>query len=104
MAKKKQQGATLMEMLVMISIIAVLSSMLYPAFVQVKEKAKQTVCIYSQRQLGLALALYIQDNDEGMPSSANWAYGLYPYVHQPRMYLCPDYTGTKSAPRRGRRS
>lgn len=94
-SRHAQQGATLMEMLVVMSVVAVLSSMLYPAFVQVKEKAKQTVCIYNQQQLGAALSQYIQDNDEGLPTAANWAYGLYPYVNQPRMYLCPDYTGTK---------
>lgn len=95
MAKQARRGATLMEMLVMMAVIAILSSMLYPAFVQVKEKAKQSVCAYNERQLGLALAQYGQDNDEALPSATAWAYGLYPYIRQPRMYICPDYTGTK---------
>jgi prepilin-type processing-associated H-X9-DG protein len=84
-----------MELLVMMGVIAVLSSLLFPTFIKVKEKAKQTVCAYNERQLGLALAQYVQDNDEALPAATDWAYGLYPYVQQPRMFLCPDYAGNK---------
>lgn len=94
-AKRTWYGASLVELVVMMAIIAVLSSMLFPAFLQVKEKAKQTVCAFNERQIGLGLAQYVQDNDEAMPTASDWAYGLYPYLQQPRIFLCPDYTGSK---------
>lgn len=92
---KHVRGFSVVELLVMLGVIAMLSSVLFPAFIQVKEQAKRSVCSFNEKQIGLAMLLYIQDNDDMQPAAASWAHGVYSYIHADRVYLCPDYTGTK---------
>jgi len=71
---KGKQGFTLIELLVVIAIIAVLAAILFPVFARAREKARQTTCQSNQRQIGAALAMFVQDHDESFPSSATmWA-------------------------------
>ena len=58
---------TLIELLVVIAIIAVLAAILFPVFASAREKARQTVCLSSCRQIGTALFMYVQDWDEKYP-------------------------------------
>ncbi len=62
-----QRAFTLIELLVVIAIIAVLAAILFPVFSQAREKARAISCLSNQRQIGLALMLYIQDYDERYP-------------------------------------
>jgi prepilin-type N-terminal cleavage/methylation domain-containing protein/prepilin-type processing-associated H-X9-DG protein len=55
---------TLLELLIVIAILAVVSSMLLPALSRAKALGRQTVCRNNLRQLTTAQTLYAQDNDE----------------------------------------
>src|SRR5690349_1198472 len=63
---------TLIELLVVIAIIAILAAILFPVFAQAREKARTAGCLSNEKQIGVALQMYLQDNDEHMPTTCSW--------------------------------
>ena len=68
-------GFTLVELLVVIAIIAILAALLLPTLGRTKEQAKITQCLSNFRQIGLAVHMYVYDNEGTFPLWANmpWA-------------------------------
>ncbi len=56
------RGFTLVELLVVLSIVSLLCAMLMPALGRAKAAARQTVCQSRLRQWGLAFAMYAPEN------------------------------------------
>jgi len=59
-----KKGFTLVELLVVISIIAVLLAIMVPALGKAREAAKTTICKARLRQFGIALRTYGQENND----------------------------------------
>lgn len=60
----KKTGFTLIELLVVIAIIALLLAILIPGLRKAKEIAAAVVCLSNEKQLGVAFALFPQDNQD----------------------------------------
>lgn len=86
---------TLIELLVVIAIIAILAAILFPVFAQAREKARQAACLSNCKQLGTALMMYAQDNDEVLPlvlygSAYSWDQQIMTYVKNTGVFHCPS--------------
>jgi prepilin-type N-terminal cleavage/methylation domain-containing protein/prepilin-type processing-associated H-X9-DG protein len=111
----KREAFTLIELLVVIAIIAILAAILFPAFAQAREKARQTSCSSNLRQLTMGWLQYVQDNDETFPqipcwqddcSSRPWPWWpslVEPYIggkanpDNPGVMKCPDLEASSAA-------
>jgi prepilin-type N-terminal cleavage/methylation domain-containing protein/prepilin-type processing-associated H-X9-DG protein len=58
---------TLIELLVVIGIIAILAGLLLPTMGRAKESARGTACLSNLRQIGVALQLYVDANNQRLP-------------------------------------
>jgi prepilin-type N-terminal cleavage/methylation domain-containing protein/prepilin-type processing-associated H-X9-DG protein len=103
--RSARTGFTLIELLVVIAIIALLAAILLPVFAAAREKARQTSCLNNEKQLGVAIMAYTQDNDERMPipygsgaSQLGWAGRIYPYVKSIGSFKCPDDSTVGAVP------
>jgi len=66
-SRRKESAFTLVELLVVLAIIAVLAGLLLPVFSKAKEAGRATACLSNLRQVGIALQLYTQDNNNRLP-------------------------------------
>ena len=59
---------TLIELLVVIAIIAILAALILGPVTRSKEAAKGAACISNLRQIGIALQLYVDANNQRLPT------------------------------------
>ena len=72
--RNHQAGFTLVELLVVISIVTLLAAILLPALSLARGKAEEVVCLNNLKQLQICAKLYSQDNDFFLPPNRNVYY------------------------------
>lgn len=101
-SRSSWRAFTLVELLIVISIITILAGMLFPVLARARNRARQTACLSNERQIGLALLQYSQDWDESFPcgtqfaTGQGWAGQAYPYVRNANIFRCPEDPGNRS--------
>lgn len=103
MARRK--AFTLIELLVVIAIIAILAAILFPVLAQARIAGKKAVSLSNMRQVGLAMRMYMDDNNQMTPTlyyyDANnlsvpstqgfyyWPLLVLNYTKNEDIFLCP---------------
>lgn len=90
-----RKGFTLIELLVVIAIIAILAAILFPVFIRAQQNARTTKCLAHGRQLGEAMMLYLDDNNNRFPSRASSAM-LAAFSGYTWQYDWPGKTGVET--------
>lgn len=85
-----RRGFTLLEVLTVISIIAVLASILFPVFARARESARKRTCQSNLQQIAAALHLYAQDNGGRFPRRNNDFSPVLPYTKSRSVFFCPS--------------
>jgi prepilin-type N-terminal cleavage/methylation domain-containing protein/prepilin-type processing-associated H-X9-DG protein len=97
----EKSGFTLIELLVVIAIIAILASMLLPALGKAKARALTIQCANQLRQLGVAMQLYGDDENNLLPAAHGvvtwtnlnpvaWSRPLVSYYQTTNLLRCPS--------------
>lgn len=95
--KQAPRAFTLIELLVVIAIIAILAAILFPVFSQAKAAAKKSADLSNFNQIGKAIMLYANDNDDcsmvvDHEAGYGWYEPLYPYVKSNDVFRTPAYS------------
>jgi competence protein ComGC len=100
----KRRGATLLELLVVISMIGMLITILIPSLSRSMDLANDTICKHNLREIYSSLEMYRTENDGWLPvvakpgstiravsKSVPWFVSLYPdYLPNPMLLTCPE--------------
>jgi len=120
MRKSRSLGFTLVELLVVVAIVSLLAALILPGLRKAKEAAKRTICASNLHQFGLAITMYLNDNQgwffpyfEDLEGGRLWYFGfepdfgsgkaegereldktrarLYPYLSANSVEICPSF-------------
>ncbi len=82
------QGFTLAELLVVVSIIALMMSIALPTLTRAQRNAEGTHCLASQHQLSLAWLQYAVDSDDRLCEPDKLTSALRRYAPMDEVYIC----------------
>lgn len=122
-----KSGFTLIEMLVVISIIMALAGLLVPVFTRIRESANRAKCVSNLHQIGKAITEWSIENDSAMPPGKGMAgfansetgaplpgnlFAIEPglnslwnqgegVIQDPRVFVCPSDIHIETLPKVG---
>ncbi len=86
-----KRGFTIIELVGVITVIAVLAAILFPVFARARETARRQGCLSNLFNMGMALGMYAVDNDGYYPPRDDDLGPLYPqYLGDKIVFGCPS--------------
>ena len=67
-----RRAFSMIELLIVMAVIAILVAIAYPAFTGIVERGKVTRDMNNLRQIGVAIQVYLNDNDQILPDTTTW--------------------------------
>lgn len=92
----RDTGFTLVELLLVITITGLLASLSMAAVKGATDKARTTKCLSNLRQVGIAVQLYVSENQGSLPDTSHagfelsWTNTLAPYLTTNYLGKCPS--------------
>jgi type II secretory pathway pseudopilin PulG len=97
----RDEAFTVVELVIVISVIGILGALLLPAIARSKALATRTQCVNNLRHIGLSVRFYATDDQGRVPTFASddpfWRIGLQPYLGLPpdptksdKIFICPN--------------
>src|SRR6266404_7568180 len=72
MTNNRSPAFTIIEMIIVLAVIAVMMSFVYPMYTGATERAKAAKDLNNLRQIGIAMQTLLNDNDQLLPVTATW--------------------------------
>jgi prepilin-type N-terminal cleavage/methylation domain-containing protein len=76
--QRRRSAFTMTEILVVLAILGLLSALVFSAFATARGRARQMACASNLKQLGVAVTMYLQDNDSFYPRAVDALDKAYP--------------------------
>jgi prepilin-type N-terminal cleavage/methylation domain-containing protein/prepilin-type processing-associated H-X9-DG protein len=95
--RKRRRAFTIVELLIVLSIVCLLASILLTVFTRVRENGRRAVCQANLKQLALGMQQYVQDYDGKFPPSHDFQVQLVStYIKNDKLFHCPSAAPAQS--------
>ena len=88
--KPRGKAFTVAELLILVFCLSVIAVLVLPALAANRAHSRRIRCVGNLKQIGLAMRLYSNDQNDKFAPAANWCDAIQSYVGTPKVFQCPS--------------